>query len=347
MTTNITDLSDDKLIVETTRAAAMERRATADLLSLLMEVERRGLHLGLGHASMFVFCTRALRLSEQAAYSRITAARTVRRFPQILPRLAEGALSLSSVGLLAPHLTEETVEAMLEAASCKTTREVERLIATWYPQPDVPTLLRVLPCATPQSENASANLMFGDSTSEPAAMPVHATPEQPSTSRPAAPVSQLRTVIAPLAPRRYLLKLTIGQDTHDRLQRLRALLRHTIPDGDTEQILNRALGLLLNEVERTKWARSSRARGDASAIGAGRHIPAVVKRDVWRRDGGRCVFRGPDGHCGETAFLEYHHVIPFAAGGSTDAANLQLRCRAHNAYEARTHVGGRELLDRM
>jgi hypothetical protein len=27
-------------------------------------------------------------------------------------------------------------------------------------------------------------------------------------------------------------------------------------------------------------------------------------------------------------------VVPFAAGGATDAGNLELRCRAHNAYEA-------------
>jgi hypothetical protein len=26
--------------------------------------------------------------------------------------------------------------------------------------------------------------------------------------------------------------------------------------------------------------------------------------------------------------------VPFAAGGATDAENIQLRCRAHNAYEA-------------
>jgi hypothetical protein len=69
MTTDITRLSDETLIAETTRAAATERHATAEFLTLLIEVERRGLHLGLGHSSMFVFCTRALRLSEQAAYS--------------------------------------------------------------------------------------------------------------------------------------------------------------------------------------------------------------------------------------------------------------------------------------
>jgi hypothetical protein len=32
-------------------------------------------------------------------------------------------------------------------------------------------------------------------------------------------------------------------------------------------------------------------------------------------------------------------VIPFADGGATDAGNLQLRCRAHNAFEAERWSG--------
>jgi len=339
---DLTRLPDETLIAETTRAAATERRATGELLTLLIEVERRGLHLSLGHSSMFVFCTRTLRLSEQAAYSRITAARTARRFPEILARLEDGALSLSSVGLLAPHLTDETVELMLDAATHKSTREVERLIAAWDPQPDVPSVLRALPSREPKIGQAPASLVFAEpaSSSEDSAR-IGSLAEAVSQPPREDPLLNRRAV-APIAPRRYLLKLTIDQDTHDTLQSLRVLLRHSIPDGDTETILKRALGSLLDQVERKKWARSSRPRATASTVGKGRHIPAAVKREVWRRDGGRCVFTGGDGCCGETAFLEYHHIVPFAAGGPTDVANLQLRCRAHNAYEAIAQSGAQD-----
>jgi hypothetical protein len=64
-----------------------------------------------------------------------------------------------------------------------------------------------------------------------------------------------------------------------------------------------------------------------------------VKREVWARDGGRCAFVGPDGRCAERGFLEFHHVQPYALGGATTAGNLQLRCRAHNAYEADVAFG--------
>jgi hypothetical protein len=68
-------------------------------------------------------------------------------------------------------------------------------------------------------------------------------------------------------------------------------------------------------------------------------VPAATQRVVWQRDGGRCAFTGPQGRCTATALLEYHHVVPFAAGGETSPKNLELRCRAHNQYEADRYFG--------
>jgi len=70
-----------------------------------------------------------------------------------------------------------------------------------------------------------------------------------------------------------------------------------------------------------------------------RHIPAEVRRTVWARDSGRCRFEGPHGRCRETGFLEFHHVVPYAAGGATTADNLELRCAAHNRHEAEQYFG--------
>jgi hypothetical protein len=48
---------------------------------------------------------------------------------------------------------------------------------------------------------------------------------------------------------------------------------------------------------------------------------------------------GTHGRCSERGFLEFHHVIPFADGGETSVANLELRCRAHNQHEAALWAG--------
>jgi hypothetical protein len=65
-----------------------------------------------------------------------------------------------------------------------------------------------------------------------------------------------------------------------------------------------------------------------------------VRQAVWARDGGRCAFVSTDGRrCADERFLEFHHVVPYARGGPSTADNIELRCRAHNGYEAERHFG--------
>jgi 5-methylcytosine-specific restriction endonuclease McrA len=97
--------------------------------------------------------------------------------------------------------------------------------------------------------------------------------------------------------------------------------------------------LLLQDLERKKLAHTSRSRPQHTPSSGSRHVPAAVRREVWRRDGGCCAFEGNAGRCPERGFLEFHHVIPFADGGPTTVENVQLRCRAHNAYEAEKLFG--------
>lgn len=122
-------VADDALLTETKRLAADERLATARLIAALAEVDARRLYRGEGCSSLFVYCTRVLHLSEHAAYSRIEAARSVRRFPRILELLIAGDVTLTSVTLLAPHLTDDNCAAALEAARHKSKREVEVQVA--------------------------------------------------------------------------------------------------------------------------------------------------------------------------------------------------------------------------
>ena len=105
------------------------------------------------------------------------------------------------------------------------------------------------------------------------------------------------------------------------------------------QILDRALALLVEQLERRRFAETQRLPSTQSTGKRSRHIPAGVRREVWKRDEGRCAFTGHRGRCTETSLLEFHHVMPYATGGPATAANIALRCRAHNAHEARLFFG--------
>ena len=66
--------------------------------------------------------------------------------------------------------------------------------------------------------------------------------------------------------------------------------------------------------------------GNTTGIGYTQHaIPPWVRRAVEHRDGHRCTFPA----CGDDAFLQPHHIVPWPLG-PTDMDNLALVCPAHH-----------------
>jgi hypothetical protein len=346
MTTDaITLLSDRDLLDATTTAAVRERRTTAELIALLGELDTRKLYLGEGCSSLFTYCTQALRLSEPAAYSRITAARAARRCPRLLTALAHGDITLTTITLLAAELTDENCDQLIDAARHKSKRDVERLVASLHPQPDIPPLIRKVPAPPPGPLAMSA--LPSPARPQP---PVSSLVIQPPLMSPVrdSPPPRPTPPIAPIATDRYLLRVTIAGETYRRFERARDLLRHQLPAGDPAAIIDRALMVLVEQLEQAKAAQTSRPRRSKGAPPnpMSRRIPAAVRRVVCRRDEARCAYVGTQGRCAETAFLEFHHVRPFADGGDATVANIQVRCRAHNTYEAQQYFGAELCPDR-
>ncbi len=334
-------LTDDQLLVEVKALAAGERDATAQLIASLAELDARRLYLGEGCSSLFAYCTRVLHQSEHAAYNRIEAARAARTWPVILDLLADGSLTLTTACLLAPHLTDDNHREVLAGARQKSKREVEQMVAALHPRPDVAATIRKLPA--PTSLPATDRRPIAPPASAPAGLaglPAVGSVCAPLVEMAAAPVTALLptpprpAVVVPLAPGRYKVQVTVSRQTHDKLRRAQDLLRHAVPNGDPAEILDRALTLLVEHLERTKLASAIRTRAPRGQATKSRHIPSSVKRAVWVRDGGRCAFYGTEGRCDERGFVEFHHVIPYADGGLATIDQIQLRCRTHNQYEA-------------
>ena len=327
----VESLSDDALLARVTSLVACERQATADLIASLAELDTRRLYLGAGCSSLFTYCTHVLHLSEHAAYGRIEAARLARRRPEVLGRLADGSLTLTAICLLGPVLTDENASELLDAARHKTKRDIELLVARVRPLPAIASTVRklpqpqlvtsVVPAATPPDP--------GPVSAETAAKP----------SRAIAPVCLRPAEVRPLAPESYRVQFTLSAAGCQRLRRAQDLLRHSIPNGDVAAVMERALALLVEDLEKKKLSATERPRGARPVKRGSRRIPAGVRREVWQRDGGQCAFVGTNGRCTERGFLELHHVVPFAEGGDASVSNVQLRCRAHNQHEAERWFG--------
>ena len=328
-----------------------DRATTASLLAHLAEVDTRRLYLPAGYPSMFAYCVHELHLCEQAAFTRIRAARTAREFPAVFSALAEGRLHLSAVVQLAPHLIPDNADELLAAATHKTKVEIEQLLARQFPQPDVPTRVQALPA--PRSPVRRDDQLFPGIVAQPSTPTLDQlspgivasgsetfveAPRTLSTMR-AAEGPKERAKVAPLAPRRYALQLTMSQELYDKLRHAQELLSHQIPAGDVAAVLERALDALIPQLEKRKFAATDRPHA-ARPTGGARHVPAHIKRAVWQRDGGQCTFVSETGHrCPSRTFLEFDHIDEVALGGRASIGRMRLRCRAHNQYAAERTFG--------
>src|SRR5215831_18763295 len=136
--TTLTSLTDAQLIVRVKLLAVEERKSTAALIAGLMELDLRRLYLGEGCASLFVYCTQVLHLSEDAAYNRIRAARVAGKWPEVLALMANGSLTVTAVRVLSDALTDTNHAELFAAATHKSRRDVESIVAAANPRPDIP-----------------------------------------------------------------------------------------------------------------------------------------------------------------------------------------------------------------
>jgi hypothetical protein len=324
-------LSDSVLLRDLAALVAQDRATTATLLAHLAEVDARKLYLPAAHPSMYSYCVHELRLSEDAAFKRIQAARAARQFPAIFAALADGRLHLAAVCLLAPHLTPDNADALLAAAAHQSKAGIEQLLAQRFPRPDVPAQVQALS----PSLTLDAGLLSPGIVAQLA--PGQVEPHAPGPVEALAP----RPKVVALAPQRFALQLTIAQSTYEKLQYAQALLGHQLAPGDLPAVLDRALDALIGQLEQRKFAATSkphpqRRRPSANA----RHVPAHVRRAVWARDGGQCTFVSQSGRrCPARSRLEFDHVEPVARGGRATVGQIQLRCRPHNQYAAECTFG--------
>ncbi len=352
----------DVLLAEFADSLSRDRESTVDLLIQIGVIEARKLYVPLACSSMYVYCTQVMHMSEWTALKRIRAARAARRFPAILPMIAEGKLHLSAVVLLAQHLTHENVQVLLAAATHKSKAEVELLLARRFPKPDAPTVVRPLAptaSAIPSAPQVVANIEsqlapglvvpielneMAKSTgplSPGADLLAHLSPAVPHT----ACATEPHTKVTPCSPGRFVWQLTADQQMQDLFEEAKDLLGRDVPRGDLAQVLRRGLEVLVQQLRKSRYAETSSPRPQQEIVN-GRHVPAAVVRAVSERDGRQCTFEGKDGRrCTERSDLELDHVIPFARGGETTVENLRLLCKPHNQHEAERLFGSEQVCE--
>ena len=122
----LAQLSDSDLLANTRRLVGRSNQLFAALLAHLAEVEARGVHRTRACSSLYTYCIYELRMSEDAAFRRATAAKLVKRFPALFDAIASGELHLTGLLMLGPHLTAANLVEVLARAKHRTKKETEQ-----------------------------------------------------------------------------------------------------------------------------------------------------------------------------------------------------------------------------
>ncbi|WP_242360582.1 HNH endonuclease [Anaeromyxobacter sp. SG17] len=366
-------LESNALALRLRELAGEERNVQVDFLLHLDEFDRRRAFVEVGHASLWAYCLEALHLREGAAGRRIQAMRVLRRFPSLEAPLRDGRLCLSTVALLGQVLTEENVDDLLARAAFRTRAEVEQLVVSIQARTAPRAGLRKLAERAPAAGSAALQLPASDAgqaetatepgTAKPTLEPGPAAGALPAPPPPVAQPKRKAETLA-VSESHWSLRVTLDRACKEDLETLRSLLSHKVPDGDLAAVLHEAIRCAIEKHGKRKGAvaperktKEAKQAGTTNAAAtkktaakppaARTTIPAIVRRAVWTRDGGRCAWVGPDGcRCNSRWRLELDHIQPAALGGLSTIDNLRLACRAHNLLHAEKTFG-REHMDRF
>ena len=268
---------------------------------------------------MFVF------LTEEIGYSESTAYRLIKDMPEVEEKLQKGKLSLTVASQFQDFIKKENKKRKRNRKPKLSTEEKGDLLAK----------------------------IEGTSARKCQQKLVKISPE----------LSLPQEKTKPLTPENTFYQFTANKKLHKNIERLKNLTSHQNPEGKLETLFEKITEIALEKLDpirredrRAKREQKvSRSSGKASGMGpkkaqcrgerinpslstlkVDRYISKKLKDQVWVRDQGRCQYknRKTGKICGAKALLELDHKYPFSLGGEHSEENLQLRCRAHNQFQA-------------
>ncbi len=290
------------------------KRAEADLVDVIQQVEDHRVFLKRGHASLFSYVVGELGISESMAYSLITVARKARQVPELKARLQSGEMTLSNARRVAAVLTPQNQDEWIAKATELSGRQLEREIVKLRPQEATPE------CASYVS-SGRVKLEVGLSEEEMIRLRRVQDLECQAQRR----AVSLEEVIAVLNSE-YLRR-------HDPVEKAkRHRVRHPSPAGATAESVSTNQNKQTDQKNQTEPVESLVALREVKSQKR-IPVPAAIRHQVNLRDQRRCAHIQPDGiRCNQARWIEIHHKIPVSQGGLNTVDNLITLCSTHHKF---------------
>lgn len=348
------NLTHDELHSHTVSAATDEKNATLKLLEYLAEVDRRRLYAIRGYSSLWLYVHRELNYSEAQASERIAAMRLMVRVPEVREEMEANRLTLTAAAKLSSHVRREQNDelqtlVLLDAIQGKSTRDVERVLASQASEPSRVESIRPISAETTRIlmdvDQEFLKLLkqvrelqghFGTSTSEliqtalKGFVKMHPKNKKSSPHRAASGQDS--------SSLRWKTGAHTAIDSNTVVSSLRA------PEGrsgkqdarNEKNAQNSKVNGALNQPLEKSESSSRLKLKSSSATSPSRAIPVEIQRAVRARSGNQCEFIDPQTQrrCDCRVQLEFDHRVPFMMGGLHTVDNLRHYCRAHNQLAA-------------
>jgi hypothetical protein len=199
----------------------------------------------------------------------------------------------------------------------------------------------VFTAPSPAAARDAASTPLLEIASAPAPAPIEAEsrpslgwPDELPPVAPLAPAASRPAELVPLTAEQGRLHVTVSTAFAKKLEQAKAAR----PGETVEDLLEAGLDLLLSQAAKRKGLVEKPQKKLRPS--KPEHIPAHVRREVWKRDGGRCQWELHNGErCGCTEGLQFDHIEPLALGGTSTVENVRLLCPAHNREAARLVLG--------
>lgn len=138
-------MTNQELELRFTSLVKEERRITHEILELILEVEKRRLHLERGYSNLYDWLVHGHGYSQSAAHRRIAAARLLKAVPEIKEKLSSGEVNLTTLAQAQGAFRREemrsglrmTVEKKCEIVKQiegKSAQETERVLVSFFPE---------------------------------------------------------------------------------------------------------------------------------------------------------------------------------------------------------------------
>lgn len=262
------------------------------LIQDLQEVEAEKVHRAMGKSSVFSYPVEILRLDEAVAYNLIALARKSKQIARLKESLVSCKLTASKAGRIVSILNPDNADELVAFAETHSKREIECEVARRNPK--------------------------------------------------AAAADKVKSISEDLVQ----VTIYMTKQQLENAKRAQSLESSKNPKASLSDAINVSVVTHLNKYDPVKKAERAQARAseqnkkesrveEANELCPGKvpqrtPLTAAQKHAAFARDKGKCVHLTNGVRCNSDRWVEVHHIISVARGGSNDLSNLATLCSFHH-----------------